>query len=222
MKKFTLFLLIILALTLTACGASGTTPQSGSTTQGDPTTAPLTLVDQLVIGTLKLDGTSNTVTAQQATDLLPLWQVYKDLSTSDNAAQPEIDALVQQIQDALTPEQMQAITDMKLTREDMFATMQELGIQMGLPTGSNGTVTPGQGGGFSGGGGDFPGGGPGGPPGGGPGPGGGGPPDGQSFTPEQMATAQARRAQGGGFNSNRIPPALFDALIQYLHKIANS
>jgi hypothetical protein len=218
MKKCTLILLTILALTLTACGASGGTP-TGSTTQGNPASAPLPLVDQLVIGTFKLDGTSNAITAQQATDLLPLWQVYKDLSTSDNAAQPEIDALVQQIQDTLTPDQMQAITNMKLTRQDMFATMQELGIQTSRPPGTgNGTFTPQQngGGGFpgGGGGGGFTGGGPGDP--------GGGPPNGQNFTPQQIETAQARRSQGGGFNFNGIQPALFDALIEYLQKIVNS
>ena len=217
MKKITLILLTIFALTLTACGASSGTSQPGSTSQSNPGNAPMPLVDQILIGILKLDGTSNAITAKQASDLLPLWQVYKDLSTSSNAAQQEIDALVQQIQGVLTPAQMQAITDMKLTRQDMFATMQQLGIVTGRAPG-NGTPSASQNGGGNGfrtggggGGGGFPGGGPGGGP--------GGPPGEQNFTPQQIATAQARRSQGGGF-ANQIPSGLFDALIHYLEKAA--
>jgi hypothetical protein len=211
MKKTLLITFTLFALILTACAASGGTAQAGSTNR---TNTPLPMAEVLLIGTLKLDGTSNAVTAKQATDLLPLWQVYKDLSASSNAAQEEIDALVQQVQDTLTPEQMQAIIDMKLTRQDVFATMQQLGIVTDRPETGSGTTTPGQGngGGSRGSGGGFPGGGGGGFPGGG---------GGQSLTPQQIATAQARRAQGGSF-STAISPALFDAIIQYLQKIAGS
>ncbi len=214
MKKLTLILLTIFALTLSACNGAATATPAGFTAQGDPGTEALPLSMQLLIGTLKLDGTDQAITAAQATELLPLWQVYQELSSSDNAAQEEIDALVEQIQDTLTSDQMQAITNMKLTRQEMFTAMQELGItterQPGTGGGDNGTFIPGQGGG-----GGFQ-------PGGGSAPGGGGPPEGQSFSPEQMATAQARQSQNGegGFNINRIPPGLFDALIQYLEKVA--
>ena len=53
---------------------------------------------EMVVGTFKLEGTDNAVTADQAAKLLPLWQVYKDLSASTSAAQEEVDALAEQIQ----------------------------------------------------------------------------------------------------------------------------
>ncbi len=223
MKKIVLPLLIMLTMILTACGASGGTP-TGSVPNGNSnnqsnnqfSNQPLPVQDQILIGTFKLENTNNAVTKTQAADLLPLWQVYKDLSSSDNAAQQEVDAVVTQIQDTMTPDQMKAITDMKLTRQDLFKTMQDLGISF-RPANASGTPQPrgqGQGnfppGGFQGGGG------PGGGQGGGQSFG-----NGQNLTPGQIATAQARRAQGGG-GFNRIPSGLMDALIKLLQTKASS
>jgi len=67
------------------------------------------------------------VTAVQAAKLLPLWQVYSGLLTSDTAAQTEIDALIEQIQDTMTAEQIKAINAMDLTQQDVLAVMQEQG-----------------------------------------------------------------------------------------------
>jgi len=214
MKKTLITILMLFTLTLTACGASGAQAANpdGTTTNGSGNgsgnsfgTAALPLAPELVVGTFKLEGTPNAVTAQEAAQLLPLWQVYKDLSASTSAAQTEIDALATQIQGTLTPAQVQAITDMKLTRQDLFKTMQDLGITTGRPNAS-GTPRPG-GNGFGGGG--VPGGGA---------PGGGqGFNNGQNLSPQQIATFQARRAQNGGSGRfNRIPPALYDALIKLL------
>jgi hypothetical protein len=220
MKKIVISTLIILMLTLTACGtASNGTQQAATAQQG----GPLPIQEQILIGTFKLDGTPQAVTAQQAAQLVPLWQVYKDLSSSDTAAQEEIDGLVQQIQDTMTSEQMQAITEMNITRQDMFTVMQDQGITQARGQGqSNGSRPSGQNGN---GGGFVP---PdGGPPGGFGGGGGGGGgfgsgQGGQNLTPEQIATAQAARAQGGGFSFNRIPSGLIDALVQFLQKKAGS
>ena len=218
MKKITI--LIILMLTLTACGTASNGTQQAASGQPDRS---LPIQEQILIGTFKLEGTPQTVTAQQAAQLIPLWQVYEDLSSSDTAAQEEIDGLVQQIQDTMTPEQMQAIADMSLTRQDIFTVMQDQGITQGRNQG-NGSRQNGQngnGGGFAfgppDGGGPtvvFGGGEPGRFPGGGQG--------GGSFTPEQIATAQAARAQGGGFGFNGIPSGLIDALVQFLQKKADS
>jgi hypothetical protein len=208
MKKTFIAILILFMLTLTACGASSTS-QSNSNNRNN--NAPLPLAMQLVVGTFKLEGTDKAVTAEEAAKLIPLWQVYKDLSVSTSAAQEEIDGLASQIQETMTPEQVQAITDMKLTRREIFQTMQDLGIESAnRPTTSG---TPRAGGGQ--GGGNFPGGGPGGPPGGG---GGQGFNNGQNLSPAQIATLQAQRSQNGGSGgqSNRIPPALYDALIKLL------
>ena len=131
MKKTLITILILFTLTLTACGASSAQAANptGNTNgnNGSFGTTPLPLAMELVVGTFKLEGTDNAVTADEAAQLLPLWQVYKDLSASTSAAQQEIDALAEQIQGTMTPEQVQAITDMKLTRRDIFQTMQDLG-----------------------------------------------------------------------------------------------
>jgi hypothetical protein len=200
MKKNFITILLI-TLILTACGASNATATDSNGNFG--TAAPLPLAMQLVVGTFKLEGTDNAVTADQAAKLLPLWQVYKDLSASTSAAQEEVDALAEQIQETMTPEQVQAITDMKLTRREIFQTMQDLGIASANRPNASGTPRPGGGGnGFGGGG----------------GPGGGqGFNNGQNLSAQQIATFQARRAQNGGSGQfNRIPPALYDALINLL------
>lgn len=223
MKRNTLALLTILALTLTACGASASTEAATAPQTGGPnqTMSGLTLI---VIGTLKLDGTEQAVTPEQAAELLPLWQVYKDLSSSDTAAQAEVDALVKQIEDTMTGEQMQAINSMGLTPQDMMTVMQELGLDMGRgqrPSGSGDTTQDGGGGFMPPGGGMPPDMGGGGAPGGG----GGMPGDGgQGLSQDQIATAQAARGAGGGpvGDPNRVPTTLIDVIIEYLQTVAGS
>jgi hypothetical protein len=219
-KKFILPLtavIVVLTIVLVACGAkaSPTTAAGGTggfAANGTPgarnLTQPLPLAESLLIGTLKLQGTSNAVNATQAAALVPLWQAYAQLTGSNTAAQAEIDAVVTQIQQTLTPAQVSAITAMKLTRQDMFTEMSSLGLTNG---GANGTPgfsgTPRAGGGGGGGGGFFPGGGV---------PGGGGTTG--SARPTPNATQLAQRAQF----ANRIPTPLMDALVAYLQKTAGS
>lgn len=230
MKKSTLILLTILALALTACGAS-TSTEAVSSTQADPASGSLDGATLLLLGTLKLEGTENAVTPGQAKELLPLWQVYQEISTSSTSAQAEIDALEKQIEENMTSTQMKAIREMNLTPQDSFAVMQELGIGVGMgqrPSSTsedNGNFVPGQG---MGGGGGVP------PDMGGTRPGmgagqgggiGGQVPDGaqmpdyaQGLDPEQMATAQASGSQTS--RSNMMLSALLNAIIQYLEELA--
>ena len=214
MNRSTLLTLLIFTLLITACGASApnaTGPASG--VSGDPAAGELSPSIQVAIGTLRLDETENAVTAEQAQELLPLWQTMQVLSESDTAAQQELDALAEQIQETMTAEQRQAIMDMNLTREDMMSVLQEQGLASGgVP--ADGTQ--------NGGGGFGPAGFPGGVPpqgefsGGGPGGGGG---QGSGLTPDQIATAQASRQQSGG---SFVPPVLINALIEYLQEKAGS
>ena len=232
-KKFILPLaavIVVLAIVLVACGAKATaTSTSGGSTGGGGAsgfaangtpgarnlTQPLPVAESLLIGTLKLQGTSNAVNATQAAALVPLWQAYAQLTSSNTAAQAEINAVVTQIQQTLTPAQAQAITAMKLTQRDMFTEMSSLGL---TNTGASGTPgfsgTPragagaGAGGFFPGGGGGFAGGGGGGVPGAG----------GTTTRPTPNATQIALRAQ----YANRIPTALMNALVSYLQKTAGS
>ena len=218
MKKFTLTILTILILTLTACGSPSNSANPASGPQGDPAAGELPATTQLIIGTFKLEETENAVTAEQAAELLPLWQTMQVLSESDSAADQETEALIAQVQETMTAKQMQAITDMNLTREDMMSMMQEQGMAMGGgPTGQNTNSQNGNtngGGGFRPGSDEFPGGAP---PGGGPGMGPGG--QGQNLSAEQIATAQAsRQARSGSF----VPPGLVNALIEYLQKKVDS
>ncbi len=224
---------VLLALVMVACGAKASAAVASTSNpapNGTPGarnfgTQPLPLAESLVIGTFKLEGTNNALTPTQAAALVPLWQAYAQLTTSNTAAQAEIDAVVSQIQSTMTPQQVQAISALKLTRQDLFTTMSNLG----LTNGSGGNGTPGASGTpgarTGGGGGFFPGGGDaGGPPGGGGGGfggfGGGGAGGGGGTTtrPTPNATQQALRAQF----ANRIPTPLMNALVSYLQKTAGS
>ena len=90
-SKIILPLLLIPILLLSACGSAATSTTSNP--QGTASAQVMPLPEKLALGTLKLEGTANAVTAKQASDLLPLWQVYSSLITSDTAAQEEKDAL---------------------------------------------------------------------------------------------------------------------------------
>lgn len=200
--------LTVLLLTLTACGASSTTPQAGPANQ-DQT---LPIATQLIIGTFKLEGTDLAVTAEQAKELLPLWQVYQDLLTSDTAAQEEIDALVEQVQETMAAEQLQAITDMNLTQRDVRSVMQE---RMGVSQRSNVSSGDGNTG--------FPGGGFGGPPDGFVPPDGGRVPGGfggEGF--QQRNTTQGDTDPQTRPSQMNVGPLLLDPLIELLKQKAGS
>jgi len=226
MKNLTISILTILILTLTACGGMSNTPQADLDQLDDTYENALPVSTQLLIGTFKLDGTDLAVTPEQASELIPLWQVLQSLSSSDSTAQAEMDALVDQIQETMTPEQVQAIKEMNLTPQDMFATLQEQGvagqdgqnfIRPGSENGEGGELPapPAGEGGQS-----FVGPGDAGGPGGGGGPGGFG---GQELSPDQIATAQALREEnGGGLQFISAPVPLIEALIQFLQEKAGS
>ena len=190
---------------------------------------------QLILGTLQLEATDLAVTTKQASSLAPLWKAMRSLGASDTAAEAEIEAVLDQIQESMTREQLEAIAAMELNQEDLFTAVQEIGLQ---------PFDPGAEGRFAGSGsGDFIAGGPeGGPPGGSEAGGGaifigpaGGPPGGgaaggfsggqlpEGFTsnldPDQIATLEAQRESGGGPGA-RIAPFLLDPLIELLESRA--
>ena len=212
MKKIIASTMILIAFILSACGTAQTNTPSA---QIEPGNGELPEITKLVIGTLNLKETENAVTPEQAQELLPLWQVYLSLLSSDTAAQEEIDALVEQIGETMTAEQTQAIESMQLSQEDMFAVMQENGLGMSgnrpqmssdSSSGSNsGSFGPPDGGGFA-------------PPDGGGMPGGGMPGGTQSQSGDQSSAAQPAQGLGGG----RVPTPLIQAVIDYLQEIAES
>lgn len=221
MKKTIYVMILLITLFATSCSGNRPDPANpASGPQGDFSAGELPATTQLIIGTLKLEDTNQPVSAEQAAELLPLWQTMQVLSESDTAAQQETEALIAQIQETMTPEQMQAITDMNLTREDMMSIMQEQGLAAGPAGGQNNSAqgaNPNGGGGFGPGGGELPSGAaPQGEfPGGGPGGAGGG--QGSGLSPDQIATAQASRQTAGGAG---ISPMLINALVEYLQEKA--
>src|SRR5689334_9427769 len=118
MRQFTTSVLMIAGILLTACSSLSTGTPVGSTSKDLP------IETQLAVGILKLSGTAQDVTVEQAKELVVYWEVYKEISQSQTAAQAEIDGLVAQIQETMTRDQMQAITDMKITQQDVTASMQ--------------------------------------------------------------------------------------------------
>jgi hypothetical protein len=222
MKRTMLSILLLFALTMAACGNTGSGSETDSTQATD-----LSIEMKLVVGTLKLEGTDQAVTGEQAGELLVMWQVYQELSSSDTAAQAEIDGLVEQIRETMTTEQMKAITAMNLTQQDVFALIQEQGAGMASSqrSGSDNTFTfsPAAGGGPPDGGGGAP------PDGG---MAGGVPPDGGmggdiggvSSAGSGSGANQSQQSSDstGAGGSTGVPTALVGTLIQYLEGIAGS
>jgi hypothetical protein len=206
---------------------AGSSPRAARLEQGGEQAVPVQM--QLILGTLKLETTNLAVDADQASELVPLWKALRSLSNSDTAAEAEIEALINQIQDAMTTEQIEAIAALEFAQEDMRTIIQELGLEFGPPEGFEGfeggdfQFPPG---GFGGGqGGQFRGGGQfgeGGAPGGGGGPfgGGGGAFQGGdgNFDPEAAATARAE----AGFErfGGRAGSFLLEPLIELLEQRA--
>jgi hypothetical protein len=219
----------VLLLTLAACSSlqlPGTSANTAPAQNGQFDPANMPIESKLSMGTLKLEGTSQAVTAEQAKQLVLLWKAVKSLGNNNNTSNDEIKALYQQIQDSMTPEQMQAIQKMTFTSEDMRTMMQQYGIQgFGGNGGPNQTPDPSQRatrtaqrqngggqGGFPGGGGGFPGGGPGGFPGGGQG--------GNNQNRQGTPGVQRTPGAGGNRNFNRMNLLFIDPLIKLLEQRA--
>ena len=219
-------LLCVFVLSLTACSAKQAGPATGGTPDGGAPTLPSVM--QMLVGTFKLEGTDQAVDAEQAAKLLPLWKAYNSLSSSNSAAQKEVTALVKQIENTMTSKQRQAITEMKLSFQDVSTVAQAQGIEMAMggpgqrgAGGAQGAMPEGgmppeaMGGGMPGGGGGMPGGGmPGG--GGGMPPGGGGP---GGFGGERSSSESSSVTNFGPQGTT----ALIEALIKLLEtKVASS
>lgn len=156
MKRTSIFTLtIVFALLLASCGG---TAEPASTTSSNPDAYVSPSLDltyenaintrlQLTLGSLKLAETATPITAEQAATMLPLWQALQNMTKTGNSAQAEVNALLGQIEDAFTPEQLTAIRDMKLTSADIQTWASGNGVSMGSGSGQPGS---GQGGGGSG------------------------------------------------------------------------
>jgi hypothetical protein len=226
MNKTVLFILLVLTLMLSACG--GNASSAGGPAASGPgrgAAGELSAPMQVALGTIKLDGTKNAVTAEQAKELLPLWETLQDLEGSDTAATQEKEALVSQIQESMTQEQTQAITALNLSRQDMISIMQSqvqtVGGSQNGTTQRGGTSANGRRNFGGGAGGFFVG-------------GGGPPPDGgfAGGNPNAQRQGQQQGAQSGSttantnqpaaIDPNRIPTPLIQAVIEYLKTKASA
>lgn len=149
MKPFLLITLTIVVLLLVACGGTTvpTAPAAApiaSNNEVTPTPLSATYLkidyadatsvrNQLALGTLKLEGTANAITAAQAKELLPLWQALVTLSSSTTTAEAELTAVQNQIAEVLQPAQLQAIGALQLTTTQLNAFYAEKGIVMPTP-----------------------------------------------------------------------------------------
>ena len=214
MKK-TIILLTVFTLLLAACDS--TQVISTQTSVGLPSAT------QLILGTIQLEGTEQTVTSEQARELLPMWQVYQDISNSSTAAQEEVDSLIEQIQETMSTGQLQAITGMNLTQQDVFAAIQAQNISTSSGSSQSSNYSGVSFGSPDGG---MPGGGPpdAGMVGGAASDGGMGDMTGMGGAGPSTSTGQSQETEtGSGLGrSAGIPNILIDALIQYLEQTANS
>ena len=149
MKRIFLLTLILSTLLLAACsGTAAPAPTGGDVyvSQNLPTDydGALAVRNQLAMGTLELNQGELAVSAEQAKTLIPLWQALRSTQQASGTAQAEVNALLTQIEAAMTPEQLQSIASKKLT----FTDMQEWATVNGI-TMSSGGGQPGQGSGMS-------------------------------------------------------------------------
>jgi hypothetical protein len=134
--------LLILSACSSGAGAAATSSVSGSTEASSAAQTELPIQLRLAFGILKLKGTEDEVDSAQAAELLVLWKAVKSLSSSDTTAPEEIQALYEQIQETMTPEQNAAISAMSLSRQDMAQFAQEFGLQFAGNPGAGGNLTP--------------------------------------------------------------------------------
>jgi hypothetical protein len=135
MKKWMLVsTMIVLAVTLAACGGA----QSFTATAIASTA--LSEEDQLLVGTLKLESTSQAVCAAQARELLPLWETLGSLASSGIAAQQEVDAVVSQIKSSMSTQQISSITAMNLTQQDLTAAVVDTGASPATSSTARSTI----------------------------------------------------------------------------------
>ncbi|MCJ7569115.1 MAG: hypothetical protein MUO58_16460 [Anaerolineales bacterium] len=202
--------LVSLTLILVACGGANGAAISATTMLNADYPDALSVQTQLTLGTLKLEETNLAVDSEQAAELLTLWQAIRSLSSSDISAEGEIEAIVNQILETMSSEQLEAIAAMELTQEGIFELTQELGLARDGDWPTAGDPRTGARDGV------FPGGGPGGGLGGGPGGGGLGELGGE-LDPEQIATLQAERAEKQS-SGDRSTMFLINPLIQMLEE----
>jgi len=216
-------LLVVSLLLLSACSSDSTdtagseslseSGQVENSTAGDMVKLTddyaddaLSIPMQLVVGSLLLEETELALDSEMAEKLLPYWKMYKVLAESDTKAPEEMDAVIDQIQEAMTADQLNYIADLQITQEIMMILVSDLGINEkilseGMKGAGTGVDKPE---GFV------------------PGSGMGGAGKDVNIDPELMATKQAEREETGGGIISRMTIPLVEELISLLEGKAGS
>jgi hypothetical protein len=128
---------IVTTVLLSACTTTTTSIDQTFNTTDSQSTSSQPESSRLIIGTFQLKGTSNDISPEQAKSLLPLYQMMKTLADSDTAADEEKDAVVRQIKENMTDEQMSSSNGLELTPDTMRTIMQAAGVLLNSGAGNN-------------------------------------------------------------------------------------
>lgn len=134
-------LTLLVAVTMTGCAGQAVSTLAGvGSGKADADTVidtsypdSLDVSGQLALGTLRLEGTGQAVTPEQAATLLPLWQAIRGGTLQGEA---EIGAVLSQIEGEMAAEQLETIAGMQLTPGDLQSWAQEQGLGFGAGDGS--------------------------------------------------------------------------------------
>jgi hypothetical protein len=151
-------MVILAGVVLIGCKAGQSTPAAPRSLGDTYTSQTLTISytnalnasNQLMLGMLRLEGTENAITAEQAATLLPVAQAFQGQALKSDA---ERNAAWAYIETHLTPAQSSAIADMHLTQDDLQTWTRDAGPGAGFGPGQGGAslqgtpgAAPGQGG----------------------------------------------------------------------------
>jgi hypothetical protein len=134
-------ILIPIAL-LTGCKGGQSTPTASNSNLGDTYTSQtltqsypgaLNAASQLMLGILRLEGTDNAITSEQAKGMTSVLQSLQGQSLKADA---ERNAVLASVEAQLTPAQLSAIANMHPTQDDLQAWMRDNGQGAGVGPGS--------------------------------------------------------------------------------------
>lgn len=89
--------------------------------------------NQLALGSLRLEGTANAISQEQATELKLYWQALLALTDESTTAAEETAAVQTQILESMTAAQIEAIAAMALTNADLNAFYVDQGVVLTSP-----------------------------------------------------------------------------------------
>jgi len=140
MKISTFFIVLSLfVLTISACAPAAPAASAAAPISTAAATIDIAFPDaanlrsQLAYGLIKLGGSSNAITSEQAKTLIPLWQAMLTLSGDETTASEELTAVQDQITQTLTPAQIQAIGAMKITNAELNTYYAQFGVSLPTP-----------------------------------------------------------------------------------------